>query len=85
MAGYKFIKCIDDGCTSEYANLFEKLEHNEHYSPYDKLKDKYIKYTLEEFIELLNRDNTEYYNYPNSNNDAFEYDVYKEKDGLYDF
>jgi hypothetical protein len=83
LSGNKFIKCIDDDCTSEYANLFEKLEHDEHYSPYDKLKDKYIKYTLEEFIELLNRNNTEYYNYPNSNNDAFEYDVYKEKDGLY--
>lgn len=83
LSGNKFIKCIDDSCTSEYANLFEKLEHDENYSPHDESKDKYIQYTLDEFIEFLNNDNTKYYNYPNSDNDAFEYDVHREKDGLY--
>lgn len=83
LSGNKFIKCIEKGCTSEYANLFEKLEHEEHYSPYDSSKDKYIRYTLDEFIDFLNKDETEYYNYPNLNNDAFEYDVYREKDGLF--
>lgn len=83
LSGNKFIKCIEEGCTSEYANLFEKLEHDEHYSPYDSSKDKYIRYTLDEFIDFLNKDETEYYNYPNLNNDAFEYDVYREKDGLF--
>ena len=83
LSGNKFIKCIEEGCTSEYANLFEKIEHDEHYSPYDSSKDKYIRYTLDEFIDFLNKDETEYYNYPNLNNDAFEYDVYREKDGLF--
>lgn len=83
LSGNKFIKCIEESCTSEYANLFEKLEHDEHYSPYDSSKDKYIQYTLDEFIDFLNKDETEYYNYPNLNNDAFEYDVYREKDGLF--
>ena len=83
LSGNKFIKCIEEKCTPEYANLFERLEHDEHYSPYDESKDKYIQYTLDEFIEFLNKDKTRYYNYPNLNNDAFEYEVYSEKDGLY--
>ncbi|MDE7425733.1 MAG: hypothetical protein K2N51_18900 [Lachnospiraceae bacterium] len=82
LSGNKFIKCIEESCTSEYADLFEKLEHDERYSPYDSSKDKYIQYTLDEFIKFLDKKYAEYYNYPNLNNDSFEYEVYR-KDGLY--
>ena len=83
LSGNKFLKCIEEKCVLEYANLFEKLEHDEHYSPHDESKDKYIKYTLNEFIEFLNKGNIEYYNYPDPDCGSFNYYVYKDKDGLY--
>ena len=45
----KFIKCIDDKCNEKYANIFNKLEGNPEYSPYDSNKDEYKYFTLDEF------------------------------------
>lgn len=45
----KLIKCINDKCTEQYADLFYKLEGESEYCPYDYTKDKYIYFTLDEF------------------------------------
>lgn len=47
----KFIKCIDDKCNEKYANIFDKLEGEPEYSPYDSSKDEYKYFTLDEFKE----------------------------------
>lgn len=45
----KFIKCVDDKCNEKYANIFDKLEGNPEYSPYDSSKNEYKYFTLDEF------------------------------------
>ncbi len=45
----KFIKCVDDKCNEKYANIFDKLEGNPEYSPYDSSKNEYKYFTLNEF------------------------------------
>ena len=45
----KFIACIDDKCTEKYSEIFEKMEGNPSYSPYDESKDEYMHYTFDEF------------------------------------
>lgn len=47
----KFIKCIDNKCNEKYANIFDKLEGEPEYSPYDSSKDEYKYFTLDEFKE----------------------------------
>lgn len=47
----RFIKCIDDKCSEKYADIFEKLEENPEYSPYDSSKDEYKYFTLDDFKE----------------------------------
>jgi hypothetical protein len=47
----KFIKCIDDKCLNEYADIFEKMECSYNYSPYDESKDVFCKISLEDFIK----------------------------------
>lgn len=47
----KFIKCIDDKCNEKYANIFDKLEGEPEYSPYDSSKDEYKYFTIDEFKE----------------------------------
>lgn len=81
LSGNKFIKCLDENCTNEYADIFEKMEQCESYSPYDKSKDKYVLYTFDEFVKYL-EDYKEYYSYPDNNDEAFDYTVL-DKDGLY--
>ena len=48
----KLIKCINDKCTEQYADLFYKLEGKYEYCPYDYTKDKYIHLTLDEFKDV---------------------------------
>lgn len=83
LSGNKIIKCINEVCTLEYASIFEKLECNSHYSPYDESKDVFIQYTLDEFKMHINNNHTSYYGYSISNKDCLEYTVQKESDGLY--
>lgn len=45
----KFIKCVDDKCNEKYADIFDKLEGEPEYSPYDSNKDEYKYFTLDEF------------------------------------
>ena len=47
--GERFISIVSSECVDNYAELFDKLECNEHYSPVDESKDEYIAYTFEEF------------------------------------
>ena len=51
--GERFISVISLECVENYAELFDKLECNPHYSPIDESKDEYIAYTFEEFSEKL--------------------------------
>ena len=50
----KLIKCIDENSHPEYATIFEKMEESSTYSPIDDTKDKYVKYSFDEFISALN-------------------------------
>ena len=47
----KFIKCIDNKCSEKYANIYNNLERNCEYSPYDSLKNEYKYLTFKEFEE----------------------------------
>jgi len=49
--GDKLIDVVSEECVSNYAELFEKLETNTMYSPYDETKDKYVSYLIDEFID----------------------------------
>ena len=51
--GKKFIKCVNEKCIKNFAFLFDIIENNGHYSPYDKTKDEYEPYTLEKFIKSV--------------------------------
>lgn len=42
-------------CVNDYADLIDKLEKCTSYSPYDRRKDKYINFTLEEFKDKLTK------------------------------
>ncbi len=57
----KFIKCMNEKCSSEYADIFNVMEGSYHYSPYDKTKNKFLNISLEDFIKLSHR--YEYYNH----------------------
>lgn len=43
------IDILDETCHPEYADLFELMERQVDYSPYDKSKDEFVKYSKEEF------------------------------------
>ena len=47
----KLVDVISDDCVDDYADIFDKMEHNSTYSPIDETKTKYTPYTLEE-VEL---------------------------------
>ena len=79
----KFIKCIDESCTNEYSVIFDRLEHDERYCPYDRSKDKYVDYSFEEFEKLITEGKRNFLSNKNTVNGAFLYDVLKENDGLY--
>jgi hypothetical protein len=60
----KFLKCTDDKCTSYYSEIFEIMEGNSDYSPYDESKDVFCEITLDDFIKLGKReyaDRPDYY------------------------
>jgi hypothetical protein len=46
----KLIDVVNNECVSNYADLFDKLERDYHYSPIDVSKNIIIDYTLKEFI-----------------------------------
>lgn len=48
----KFISVVEDS-VSNFAYIFDKLEHDTSYSPIDRSKVDYVPYTLEEFISAV--------------------------------
>lgn len=83
LSNNKFIKCIDSECTLDYADIFQHMEGDSQYSPYDESKDTFVQYTLEEFRLHVKNNHTRYYGYSISNKDCFEYTVSQKDNGLY--
>lgn len=52
--GNKFIKCIDENCTKEYADLYDLMEHHYEFSPKDTSRIEYKYYTFDEFRNFCN-------------------------------
>ena len=61
--GQRFISIVSTECVENYADLFDKLEYNSHYSPIDENKDEYIAYTFEEFIDKIKNHMWSFYFY----------------------
>lgn len=59
--GDKFIDIVSSDCVGNYADLFDRLEGDTYYSPYDESKDEYVKYTFEDFKESLDKENYLYF------------------------
>lgn len=57
----KLIACLDSECSSEYAELYEKMTKCCEFSPIDSAKSQYIPYTFEEFKKHLENDKCTYY------------------------
>jgi hypothetical protein len=51
----KFIEVVSEECVENYAELMDKLEHNDKYSPVDHTKDEYVPYTVTELEKSLSR------------------------------
>lgn len=51
----KFISCVDENCSQNYADLFDKLESTTSYSPIDSSKEEHFDYTFDEFEEYINK------------------------------
>lgn len=51
--GSNIISVVDENCVSNYAELFELLEHNAYYSPIDKSKNEYVDFTFDEFEKYI--------------------------------
>jgi len=77
--GEKFVDTISTECVENYAELFDKLECKTEYSPYDTSKDEYVRYTLEEFNDSINKTRWKDY-YDNVKN---KYEVYLGRDDIY--
>lgn len=50
----KLISCIDENCSENYADLFDKLETTTEYSPIDSSKEEHFSYAFDEFQEYVN-------------------------------
>lgn len=46
----KFIACINESCVSNYAELYDDMEHDSNFSPIDEDRVEYCYYTYDEFI-----------------------------------
>lgn len=62
----KFISCLSEECHNNYADFISYLEKSSKYSPYDKSKDQFIPYTLEEFKNCY-LDSQSFYTLTNKN------------------
>lgn len=47
----KIISCVSEEYSENYAELFDELQNNSYFSPYDPSKDEYIPYDFEIFKE----------------------------------
>lgn len=48
----KFISCIEDKCTPFYSEIFEIMECDSNYSPYDETQDVLCEFSLDEFKKI---------------------------------
>jgi hypothetical protein len=55
MSGNRFITCVNDKCTEDYAEIYEAMEHCSSFSPRDLDNLKYVPYTFEEFKEYAEK------------------------------
>ena len=60
MSSNKFITCINDKCTEEYAEIYEAMDHCSSFSPRDYDNPKYIPYIFEEFKEYAEKQEGRY-------------------------
>lgn len=51
----KFISCVNENCVSNYAELYDDMEHNSNFSPIDEDRYDYCYYTYNEFLDKANR------------------------------
>lgn len=49
----KIIKCIDEKCSKEYADIYEAMEGNSSFSPYDSTKDEFVAYDFDSFMKNI--------------------------------
>lgn len=78
--GDRFIECISNECVNDYADLIDKLEKCTSYSPYDRRKDEYINFTLEEFKDKLTKMKYGWISVYSNNHYVT---IYKKENGLY--
>ena len=79
MSGNKFITCINDKCTEEYAEIYEAMEHISSFSPRDYDNPKYVSYTFEEFKEYAEKQEERYGRLYRCNTSFFSDGHYKYK------
>lgn len=79
ISGSKFITCINDKCTEEYAEIYEAMEHRKSFSPRDDDNLKYVLYTFEEFKEYAEKQEERY------NGDLYRCNTYFFSDGYYKY
>jgi len=71
----KIMKCTNSECTQNYSEIFEKLECDSSYSPYDSTKDVDVIYSQDELKEFLS--NRGWYNYLKISNNFDGVDISK--------
>ena len=79
MSGNKFLTCVNDKCTEDYADIYEVMEHCSSFSPRDLDNPKYVPYTFEEFKEYANKQRARY------NGELYRYNTYFFSDGHYKY
>jgi hypothetical protein len=87
--GSRFVEPMSEEQDPLFTQLFEALESNPNYSPYDPRQDTYVYYSYQEFKEVNDPNRTSFYSYMNIydsgyNHHSFSYDRstgrYKETD-----
>lgn len=79
----KFITTVDNNCIHNYAELFERMEHYEYYSPIDDSKDVTIPYSFDEFNnEFTENQRSWWYRYY-YNIDGEKFEIRKTDDNKY--
>lgn len=63
--GGRFIETVTTDMSDNYAELYNRLEHNRMFSPIDNSRDEYVPYTFEEFETAAKRNKWSSYFYDN--------------------
>ncbi len=79
----RFISTISTECAENYAELFDMLERNTSYSPYDSSKDEYVPYTFEEIVEKINDNRWREANCYGMDKIEYKINPYGQNDNLY--